>query len=98
MHAANRSESVPQLRGEALPFVVHRLPIERFEKTNGRLDAGDPFLILRARFRALGAFVRRGIELRKRQRLEQLAPREEDAGVRAGKLIRGTGEKIADED
>ena len=93
--AADRGETVPETRGEASPFVVQRIPIERLEKGDRRGDAGDAFLILRAGLGALGPFARRGIERRKRQRLEQLTPRVEDAGVRAVELVRRAGQEIA---
>src|SRR5262245_7579929 len=95
--AGDRREAVPHFRGEAASFLVQRGPVERLEELDGRGDAGDPFLILRTGLRALRAFARRGIELRKGKRFEQLALRVEDAGVWAVELVRGAGQEVAAE-
>ncbi len=54
-------------------------------------------MILRSGLRAFRRPIRRGVELREWQHIEQSAAREEDAGMRAVELVRRAGQKIAAE-
>src|SRR5216684_7168151 len=78
-----------------MPSIVNDTVGVRRQEIECRGDPGDRFVILRTSLRPLRRPVGRGIELRERQRVEQLAAREQDACMRAVELVRRTGQKVA---
>src|SRR5438270_11378969 len=68
---------------------------ERRQEVDRGAGACDAFVVLRSGLRTLGRGVRCRRELHEREDVEQLAPREEEAGVRAVELVRGACEEVA---